>query len=471
MQIKKKITITYVALSGVSTLLLCIVVFFLFKRNNEYYFVKRLVDRAKIVASIHYQKDPEKANYYRALKENGLPELIDEHEYVLKVNGPDSFEYNTALNLPPEFYSDAMKTGSGWFAEGYTYYYAQIFNENGLKYMVIVSAKDRRGNTTTLYILRIMLFGGLAFLLLAYFLGRFLARRVINPVARITKEVNRISASNLHNRLPMPNADESDEIYELTKTFNNMLDRLETSFEIQANFINNASHELKTPITTIIAETEIALLKERDPAEYEEVLTNIHQQATRLGNLTESLLKLTQTGYDGQKQVQDITRLDELLIDVKADLDRLYPNNRVTLRLNDMPEDQKLLKLPCNRALLELAIGNIISNGVKYSNNDEVFVNLQATGVGIYISISDIGIGIPPEDIPHLYEPFFRGKEASRYNGYGLGLPLAMKIIRMHNGNLTVQSEPGKGTVVSIVFYREKFDPKNLIVKVRKSNG
>jgi len=452
MQIRKKITITYVALSGMSTLLLCIVVLFLFKRNNEYYFIKRLEDRAKIVASIHYQNDPEKARYYRQLKDNGLEELIDEKDFVLKVNGPTSFEYNTELHLPPDFYRDAMQNGSGWVEDDNHYFYAQVFNEGGVKYMIIVTARDRRGNTTTLYITRILIVGGLAFLLLAFFFGRFLARRVINPVSRITAEVKRISASNLHNRLPVPDADPHDEISDLTSTFNDMLDRLQTSFEIQANFINNASHELKTPITTIIAESEIALLKERSPEEYEEVLNNIQRQATRLANLTESLLKLTQTGYDGNKQVQDVVRMDELLMDVKCELDKLYPENRITIKINDMPDDTDLLNLPCNRPLLELAVSNIISNGVKYSDNDEVFVSLSANKSSIKITIADIGIGIPPEDIPYLYEPFFRGKKASRYNGYGLGLPLAMKIIRMHNGELVIQSEPEKGTVVNIIF-------------------
>src|SRR5690606_13772820 len=122
--------------------------------------------------------------------------------------------------------------------------------------------------------------------------------------------------------------------------------------EIQANFINNASHELKTPITTIIAETEIALLKERQAEEYITSLDNINKQATRLGNLTESLLKLTQTGYDGQKQVQDIARIDEVLMDVKCDIDKIYPQNRVTVNLKNLPEDDSLLVLPCNRPLL-----------------------------------------------------------------------------------------------------------------------
>lgn len=460
MQIRKKITITYIALSSFSTLLLCIVVFFLFKQNNEYYFIKRLQDRAKIASTAHYQKISEKKDYFQKLKKNGLEELIDEKDFVLKVNSKNTFEYNTDLHLPPDFYANIMQKGSSWIEEDFRYYYGQLFNEAGQKYIVVVTAKDRRGNTSTIYILQILIFGGMGFVVLAYFFGKFLARRVIDPIARITTEVRRISASNLHNRVA--DSDGRDEITDLTKTFNDMLDRLETSFEIQANFINNASHELKTPITTIIAETEIMLLKEREPEEYVHTLENINKQATKLGNLTESLLKLTQTGYDGTKQVLDIARMDEILLEVKASIDTLFPNNRVNIKLNAIPEDESLLTIPCNRPLLELALNNIISNGVKYSDNDEVFVTLTADQSKIKIAITDIGIGIPPEDIPYLYEPFFRGKIASKYNGYGLGLPLAMKIIRMHSGELQIQSETGKGTVVNITFVKTNIKNSNV---------
>ncbi len=462
MQIRKKITITYIALSCFSTMLLCIVIFSLFKQNNEYYFIKRLQDRAKIASSAYYQKNPEKKYYFQELKKGGLEELIEEKDYVLKVNGKNTFEYNTDLNLPAEFYTNIMKKGSSWFEEDYRYYYGQLFGEEGQKHIIIVTAKDRRGNTSTIYILQILFFGGIGFIVLAYFFGQFFARRVINPIARITKEVHRISASNLHNRLAEPNRNGKDEISDLTKTFNDMLDRLETSFEIQANFINNASHELKTPITTIIAETEIMLLKERETEEYIHTLENINKQASKLGNLTESLLKLTQTGYDGTKQVLDIARMDEILLEAKASIDTLFPDNRVNIKLNAIPEDESLLTIPCNRPLLELALNNIISNAVKYSDNDEVFVNLSADKSKIKIAITDIGIGIPPEDIPYLYEPFFRGKIASKYNGYGLGLPLAMKIIRMHNGELQIQSETGKGTVVNITFEKVNIRNSNL---------
>ncbi len=460
MDIRKKITLTYVALSTFSTLLLSVLVFVLFRENNRYHFLKRLDDRAKIVSSIHFQNDPEKIKYYSNLKKNGLEELIEEEEYVLKVNSANSFDYNTDLNLPNEFYSTILETGRNYYEINSKYYLGQIFKEGNQKYIVIVGARDRQGKTTSIYIVKILIVGGIAFMFLAFFLGRFLAKRVINPVARIIREVNRISASNLHNRLP--EVKNSDEISDLTETFNDMLDRLETSFEIQANFINNASHELKTPITTIIAEAEIMLLKEREVKEYVQSLENIYSQASRLGNLTESLLKLTQTGYDGKKQVLDIARIDELLLDVKSDLDKIFPDNRVSIKLNFAPKDSSLLLLPCNKPLLELAINNIITNGVKYSDNNEVFVVLTVNHDLIKISINDIGIGIPPEDIPHLYEPFFRGKIAAKYIGYGLGLPLASKIIRMHDGEIQVQSEQNKGTIVTIIFNKSKIKKNNI---------
>ena len=460
MGIRKKITSTYVALSTFSTLLLCVLVFVMFRQNNQYHFLKRLEDRAKIVASIHFQKDPEKIKYYSDLKKNGLEELIQEEEYVLKINSESSFEYNINLNVPNEFFTHILQEGKDWYEIDDKYYLGQIFTENNQKYIVIVGARDRMGKNTTIFIVRIMFFGGAGFLLLAFFFGRILAKRVFYPVARITKEVKRISASNLHNRLP--DVKNSPELSDLTATFNDMLDRLETSFEIQANFINNASHELKTPITTIIAEAEIMLLKERQTDEYIHSLGNIYNQASRLGNLTESLLKLTQTGYDGKKQVQDIARIDELLLEVKSDIDKIYPDNRVIIKLNFAPTDSNLLLIPCNKPLLELAINNIITNGVKYSDNNEVFVTLTADKENIKIAINDIGIGIPPEDIPHLYEPFFRGKIAAKYIGYGLGLPLAMKIIRMHDGELQVQSEENKGTIVTIVFKKSNIRNSNL---------
>ncbi len=457
MKTRVRITITYATLTGFTIILLSTVVFILVKTNKQQYFISRLKDRASIVAQGQFESD----RFMRNLKRDYLDPLPNEVDYILKANPTaGTFEYDMRLNLPAEFYQNIIGKSTAWIVNDYTFYYGQLFTNNTESFIVIVSASDELGKERILFLRNVLIFGTLGSILMAVVLGGLFAQRVIHPVAAITKEVKRISASNLHKRLPMSRS--VDEIEELKETFNDMLDRLETSFEIQSNFINNASHELKTPIATIMAQTEILLSKKREVYEYEEALQNISLYAQKLASLTESLLKLTQSGYDGEKQVMDIVRMDEILLEIMSDIDKRYPEHKVNLRLDDMPEDELALTLSCNKPLLSLALMNIISNAVKYSDNQEVFVSLHADDAVIVVIITDIGIGIAPEDVPHLFEPFFRGKNSIKYEGYGLGLPIAQKIIRIHHGELNVQSEQNKGTMVTITFKKQTLKNSNL---------
>lgn len=457
MKTRAKITLTYAAFTGFTVILLCTVVFFLVKANKQQYFINRLKDRASIVAQGYRQNDER----LRALKKEYLDPLPDEEDYVLKVNtDAGTLEYDMRLSLPYQFYQEVLQDSSTWIVEDYVFHYGQLFHGDNESFIVIVAARDESGKERILFLRTVLIFGSLGSILFAIVAGGFFAYRVVKPISLITREVNRISASNLHKRLPLLKS--VDEIEELKQTFNDMLDRLETSFEIQSNFINNASHELKTPIATIMAEAEILLSKKREPQEYEEALQNISAYAQKLANLTESLLKLTQTGYDGEKQVLDIARIDEILLEIMSDLNIRYPQNKVHFRMGEGSDNDLLLTLPCNKPLLSLAVMNIISNSVKYSDNQEVFVSLSADQASITIVINDIGIGIPREDVPHLFEPFFRGKNATRYTGYGLGLPIAQKIIRMHHGEISIQSEQDKGTVVIITFNRTALKNSNV---------
>ncbi len=456
MKTRTRITLSYAALTGITIVLLCTTVFFLVKTNKQQYFISRLKDRASIVAQGYLEGD----ELVRSLKEEYLDPLPFEQDFILKVNPvAGTFESDIRLRLPSQFYQNVLQNTSDWIVSDYLFHYGQLFGDVDNEFMVIVSAKDEQGRERLIFLRNVLIFGSLGSIFMAIILGGIFAHRVIKPVSVITKEVNRISASNLHKRLPMSAA--VDEIEALKRTFNDMLDRLETSFEIQSNFINNASHELRTPIATIMAETEILLSKKRDVQEYEKALQNIYLYAQKLGSLTESLLKLTQTGYDGEKQVMDIVRVDELLMEIMSDLNKRFPNNKVSFRVTELPDDEFLITMPCNKALLNLALINIISNSVKYSDNQEVFVTLEVKGNTTKIVISDIGIGIAKEDVPHLFEPFFRGKNTGKYIGYGLGLPIAQKIIRMHAGELSIQSEPNKGTIVTIIFRKPTLKNSN----------
>jgi signal transduction histidine kinase len=237
---------------------------------------------------------------------------------------------------------------------------------------------------------------------------------------------------------------------ELAQTFNDMLDRLETAFETQNNFVSNASHELGTPLTAIIGEAELALNKQRPEEEYRQSLTVILHEADRLEQITKSLLNLAQTGFDGKRQQFEKIRTDELIFNVKNTLDHINPDNKVEIDYTMLPEDEDKLFIKGNAQLLQLALSNIVQNACKYSDNRPAYIALAATDKSNVIIIKDNGIGIPARDLPFIYEPFFRASNTSRYKGYGIGLPLARNIIRLHGGNMIVNSEQDQGTEIRI---------------------
>jgi signal transduction histidine kinase len=287
-------------------------------------------------------------------------------------------------------------------------------------------------------------------LLVALFLSIYFARYIFNPIRDITSKVKKISTENIHLRLDNSSYKNSSEIAGLTDTFNDLLNRIETAFEIQKNFISNASHELRTPLTSIIGEADVSLLKTRTPDEYQKSLQNVLQQAERLDQISQSLLLLAQTGYKGTAIVFEMVRVDEVLWQTKALIDKLNPANKVYIDLSLLPEDPKKLKVNGNAQLLHLAFTNIISNASKYSNNKPVAVHIASSDSHVVITVKDNGIGIPAADLPYIYDPFFRASNTTLFEGYGIGLPLARNVIHLHKGILTVSSVVNDNTTVQI---------------------
>src|SRR5690606_11517696 len=214
---------------------------------------------------------------------------------------------------------------------------------------------------------------------------RYYAKQVLNPIARIIRRVNRIRVTNLHLRLDPGNG--KDELSELAFTFNNMLDRLETSFEMQTNFINNASHELRNPLTAILGQTEVALSKDRQRDEYISSLQSIEREAARLDILVNSLLRLAQTDYRQKGLLLEPIRIDEMLLDVKTSIDKLNPENRVILDFTCLPDNPDALTVEGNYSLLNVALNNVVDNACKFSENRDVQVKIAANGAN-YLSLS-----------------------------------------------------------------------------------
>lgn len=444
-----KITLLYTGLTGATILLLSVLVYYFAERMSAEDFYKRLDIRAVMVAQANFPQKAGTGELIQDLRNEHLEKLPNEKEYFKEIiPGISPVEIGN-LPVPRTFYDDLLNSQKAVYKKGDTYYAGILHSQNGKKILIVVSAENDYIKTQLTNLRTILLTGFILSTILIFALGWFFSKQLFLPIRKMTQKVKNINTENLHLRLNISR--NKDEINDLARTFNNMLDRLETSFESQNNFVSNASHELSTPLTSIIGEAELALQKERSSERYQEAMKIILKEAERLKAIIQSLLNLAQTGFDGKKQAMEILRADEMVLVAKNAVDRIYPENQIHIDYGLMPEDDDKLKIKGNDHLLVLALTNIMLNACKYSDNKKVTVAIASSNSRLFIIVRDQGIGIPQEELRYIYDPFFRASNTSGIKGYGIGLPLARNIIRIHDGELNVSSTVNKGTEVQVI--------------------
>jgi signal transduction histidine kinase len=175
----------------------------------------------------------------------------------------------------------------------------------------------------------------------------------------------------------------------------------------------------------------------------------ILKQAEKLRNLTKSLLELAQSGFSGNLTFEEV-KVNELLQNIQKIATSIYPNCNLVVDNSLLPADFKTLAIKGNFHLLELCISNIVLNACKYSTGESVTLALASSDQHVIFIIKDKGIGIPKQDMPYIFDPFFRASNVSSSKGYGIGLPLAQNIIKLHNGSIDVSSREAEGTEVVV---------------------
>lgn len=449
MHIRYRIALMFICLTIGIVLLVSSIEYFFANQNSFEDFYKRLEIRAIIAGKIKFEEAAMAKGAFEEVRKQHLETLPSEQEYFIPVDDDGNMQYPD-LQLPADFYTTAVDKGFSRHRDHNIFYLGHLYKDKQGRYLIIISARNEFINLYLGNLRNIIIISILASLLISALAGLWFSNLILNPIRVITQKMRNISATQMHLRLTSGTG--RDEIAKLADTFNNMLDRLESTFETQKNFISNASHELNTPLTAIIGESEYALSKPRTEKEYAVSLDIILKEAERLRKITNSLLQLAQTGFNGKNQEFEKLRVDEVIFNIKEIVDNIIPDNKVYVNLNLMPEDEKKLLVKANLQLLEIALANIILNGCKYSMNQPVSVTIAAAHKKVIIIVEDHGIGIPREEIAYIYEPFFRASNTSSFNGYGIGLPLARNIIRMHSGELEVTSEENVGTKIKITF-------------------
>lgn len=295
----------------------------------------------------------------------------------------------------------------------------------------------------------IMSLSFLAILVLLFFIARFFAGRSIKPINAIINTSKIITKDNLKARIPLPRS--RDELYTLSKTINNLLNRIEDAIEREKQFTSDASHELRTPLTVIKGTLEVLVRKPRDSKEYEQKINYCINEVDHLNSLVDQLLIMAR--FENQKQniATESVYLNALILDVLTLNSEKINNKKINIKFN--PETD--YDIESDNFLVITILRNIISNAIKYTNNEgTVSILLSKQNEKTICKISDNGIGIAKGDLEMILNPFFRSNytEHPEIKGVGLGLSIVKRITELLDIKFKIESELEVGTTVTLTF-------------------
>jgi signal transduction histidine kinase len=453
MKIRHKIILIYSILTAAILLALSIFVYIFSHIYTEEMFYSHLKEKANLTAQMHLEQDElEHMILTRIREEHLLDELPEEVIEIYDKNNKLQFveEANKTDSL---FYSSLIldkirKKKYFEFRDGDRQSAGMLYKDNQGEFVIIVSAIDKFGIDKMETLVEDLILGFLLSIILVIIVGNVFARQVLKPITRIVKEVNHIQPSNLSLRIDQGNG--KDELAQLSTTFNKMLDRLEKAFEGQKNFVNNASHELKNPLTAILGQIEVTLNKTRTQEEYIQTLDTVYKETERIDQLITELLNLAKTDFQNEKLVKEIIQVDELVLNVISEVKYIYPEAQIKVDYGQMPEHSSGFLVKGNAQLLRIVFLNLFENACKYSNSKPVNCLLHAEKGFIDIDISDQGIGIPNKELQRVFQTFYRGENARTFKGSGMGLSLTEQIISLHHGKVIIHSEVNEGTTILV---------------------
>lgn len=322
-----------------------------------------------------------------------------------------------------------------------------ILNERGERVGHLLVAVAREGSEVVLETLGRILLTTYPFILIILFFGaRFIAGRSIKPINEIIDTSNRITKDNLTSRIPLPH--NKDELYVLSDTINQLLDRIEKTIEREKSFTSYASHEFRTPLAVLKGTLEVLIRKPRQQEEYEEKVNYCIKEVDRLNHLVDELLILTR--YENLKQSLKWENTDiKMIVDESLKyLERNMQQKNMRILTNISSTD---IPFRTDIYLLSTIIHNILSNAIKYSHRDsEIDINVQAEDNTILLEIADKGIGISEEDLEKVFDKFYRSTDHADIKGFGLGLPIVKRFCSLLNIKIQINSKEGVGTTVKL---------------------
>lgn len=318
-----------------------------------------------------------------------------------------------------------------------------VVRSRGHEHVVMATAYDVYGFRKLANLFDILVFTWVMGLGMTVLLAYLYVRNIVGqPLASLTAQMAAIGENELTTRIKIPI--NQNELTVLAENFNALLARLEQAFETQHSFVQYASHELRTPLATMLSETENALSQFRSPETYRQTLDSLREEQSRLIDMTNSLLLLSQYKKARLAETTPQIRIDEVLYNTMDDLKVSAPEYNTVLGFVNAPDNESGLLVRGNEALLRTAFRNLLENACRYATAQAAQIHLVSQAGQLEIWFDNQGPTLSAVESQRLFTPFFRGGNASGKRGYGLGLAMAQRILGIHGAQIEYQT-PGAG--------------------------
>ena len=456
MNIRQKLTYRFAAIVAAILLVSFLVIYLFSSLHRKHEYNNRLKAKAISTAQFLIEQDEVDTTILKIIDHQNLGALFSEK--VVIYNYLNQVVYSTdednIIQVSPDVLNQVRLDGEVQFSRGNFEVVGVPYIDQYNRFIVFTAAYDIYG-VSKLRNLRIILitvfFSSILIVLLS---GWVYAGRALYPMAKVVDQVRTITAHNLHVRVDEGN--QKDEIAQLSKTFNSMLSRLEGAFALQKMFVSNASHELRNPLTVVSSQLEVSLLKERSAEDYQRTIASVLEDIRKLSRTLNRLLALAQISAEEARLKRSRQRIDDLLWQCRDELLRQYPHYQIKIALTSLPEEEEQLYLSVDKYMVKMAFINLMDNACKFSVDHQVTVTLWVEKNQAKVKFTDQGPGITPEDLPRIFEPFFRSSQTTAAKGQGIGLSIVDRIIKLHDASLDVRSQVGKGTTIEVIFPTSK---------------
>ncbi|MBO9675318.1 MAG: HAMP domain-containing histidine kinase [Sphingobacteriaceae bacterium] len=446
MKIKDRIALYFTLISTSMLFAVLCTVYFTFMKFLEADFFERLTDRTMVTAKLYLEADEISRDALNTVR----------HKYLQKLNGEviriyDNENRATFIGDSAQYWTNSVidevrKKGRLKYTDGQRQVVGIYYKDNQGDFVILASADDQGSHNRLAKLLKIMIFVFILISLIVLLLSRWIAQKMLKPLQKFMLEVKQASSQNMEFRVEENH--NKDEINLIAQSFNLLMEELEQAFILQKTFISNASHELRTPVTRIMMTAELALSKERDQAAYQKVIGSMLEDAEKMEHIITGLLALAKMNLELINSKLTPVRLDQLILKIQSEW-KSQKNLDIKVT-NQNPIDAKP-EILANTVLLQIVLDNIISNAFKFSDNQQVKINIEANENNFLIHITDNGKGIPAGEEENIFKPFYTRAADLGLRGEGMGLYMAQKIIHLLKGEIMVDNLEQGGCTFTVI--------------------